>query len=83
MVAHRKTSETNPQELAELMVGRPIGQPVRTPGLAGEDILLDVRNLMVTDARGVLRVQGGAAGTQVRLISARLANRRERRDYEG
>ncbi len=56
MVAHRKTSETNPQELAELMVGRPVGQPIRTPGIAGKDVLLEVRNLSVTDARGVLRV---------------------------
>ncbi len=56
MVAHRKTGETHPQELAELMVGRPVGQAVRTPGLAGKDILLDVRNLKVRDRQGVLRV---------------------------
>jgi ABC-type uncharacterized transport system ATPase subunit len=56
MVAHRKTGETHPQELAELMVGRPVGQAVRTPGLAGKDILLDVRNLTVRDRQGVLRV---------------------------
>ena len=56
MVAHRKTGETNPQELAELMVGRPVGQPVRAPGITGQNALLDVRNLKVTDARGVLRV---------------------------
>ncbi len=38
------------------MVGRPVGQPIRTPGIAGKDVLLEVRNLSVTDARGVLRV---------------------------
>jgi simple sugar transport system ATP-binding protein len=56
MVAHRKTGETNPQELAELMVGRPVGQPVRMAGMARPEVLLDVRNLRVTDARGVTRV---------------------------
>ncbi|PPD13598.1 MAG: heme ABC transporter ATP-binding protein [Methylobacterium sp.] len=56
MVAHRRTDETSPQELAELMVGRAVGLPTRTGGSVPSDILLDVRGLTVADPRGVVRV---------------------------
>jgi simple sugar transport system ATP-binding protein len=55
MVAHRRTSETSPRELAELMVGRPVVQPKRVSGEAGAP-LLTVEHLSYVDPRGVLRV---------------------------
>ena len=57
MVAHRKTSETDMPELAELMVGRKVKQDVdRTEREAGEP-LLQVKDLCVDDATGVRRVK--------------------------
>lgn len=57
MVAHRKTSETDMPELAELMVGRKVKQDVdRTAREAGEP-LLQVKDLCVNDATGVRRVK--------------------------
>ena len=56
MVAHRRTADTSPQELAELMVGRAIAHPERATGPIGAEVLLDIRNLSVRDERGVLRV---------------------------
>lgn len=58
MVAHRATKGTNPQELAELMVGRAVSQPQRSGGTISNEVLLDVRNLSVADSRGVMRVEG-------------------------
>jgi len=55
MVAHRATGETNPSELAELMVGRSVSTPARAASQAGAP-LLEVDHLTVTDARGVTRV---------------------------
>jgi simple sugar transport system ATP-binding protein len=56
MVADRRTAETNPQELAELMVGRAVGAPQRVRAGAVSAPLLDVQGLSVRDGRGVLRV---------------------------
>lgn len=55
MVAHRRTAETSPRELAELMVGRPVSQPTRVASAAGAR-LLEVEHLSYIDPRGVLRV---------------------------
>ena len=55
MVATRKTSETTPEELAELMVGRRVLLRVtKKPAILGEK-LLQVRNLNYVDERGVRR----------------------------
>ncbi|WP_322894101.1 MULTISPECIES: ABC transporter ATP-binding protein [unclassified Yoonia] len=57
MTATVKTSETSPQELAELMVGRKVLLRVdKTPPVIGRKIL-EVRNLNVTDDKGVHRVK--------------------------
>lgn len=56
MVAHRKTAETSPQELAELMVGRRVVLKVdKAPAKTGE-IALSVRDLTVRDGHGVARL---------------------------
>ncbi len=58
MTATVKTSETSPQELAELMVGRKVLLRVdKVPAQPGKTIL-DVRNLEVTDDKGVKRLKG-------------------------
>ncbi|MEM7041167.1 MAG: ABC transporter ATP-binding protein [Pseudomonadota bacterium] len=58
MVAHRKTSETSTEELAELMVGRKVLLRVdKGPARPGADILT-VRDLSVRDQAGVQRVKG-------------------------
>ena len=56
MVAHRRTADTNGEELAELMVGRAV-DVVRNPMAAvrGEPVL-EVRNLSARDASGVMRL---------------------------
>ena len=57
MTATVKTSETSPQELAELMVGRKVLLQVdKTPAQPGANIL-EVKNLNVTDDKGVHRVK--------------------------
>jgi simple sugar transport system ATP-binding protein len=58
MTATVKTSETSPQELAELMVGRKVLLRVdKTPATPGATIL-DIQNLEVTDEKGVKRLKG-------------------------
>jgi simple sugar transport system ATP-binding protein len=57
MTATVKTADTNPAELAELMVGRKVLLQVeKSPAQVGKTIL-DVRNLNVTDNKGVHRVK--------------------------
>lgn len=57
MVAHRATSETSKEELAELMVGRKVLTQVdKRPASAGETILR-VDDLDVVDAQNVRRVK--------------------------
>ena len=54
MVAHLQTSQTDPQELAQMMVGRPVlldvGYQAAHPGQA----VLSVENLTVTEPSGVI-----------------------------
>ncbi|MEZ8007529.1 MAG: ABC transporter ATP-binding protein [Amylibacter sp.] len=52
MVGHRKTSETNPQELAELMVGRKVLLNVEKPEAMPMDVALTVKNLGCFSSRG-------------------------------
>jgi len=58
MTATVKTSETNPQHLAELMVGRKVLLRVEKKPAAPGDIVLDVKDLNVTDDKGVHRLKG-------------------------
>jgi ABC-type uncharacterized transport system ATPase subunit len=58
MTATVKTSETSPEQLAELMVGRKVLLRVdKTPAQPGE-VILDIRNLRVVDEQGVERLRG-------------------------
>ena len=58
MTATVKTSETSPAELAELMVGRKVLLRVdKVPANPGEEVL-SVKDLRVTDEKGVERVKG-------------------------
>ena len=58
MTATVKTSETNPAHLAELMVGRKVLLRVeKTPAQTGKTIL-DIKDLNVTDEKGVHRLKG-------------------------
>ena len=58
MTATVKTAETSPEELAELMVGRKVLLRVdKKPAQAGS-VVLDVKNLSVTDSKGVERLKG-------------------------
>ena len=57
MTATVKTSETSPQQLAELMVGRKVLLQVKkAPAQVGK-VILDVQNLNVSDEKGVHRVK--------------------------
>ena len=56
MVATRKTSETNVEELAELMVGRHVLLRVEKGAAHPGDVKLAVENLTVRDKRGVTMV---------------------------
>ena len=53
MVATRTTSETSPEELAELMVGRRVLLQVDKGEAHPGDVKLDVQNITVRDSRGV------------------------------
>jgi ABC-type uncharacterized transport system ATPase subunit len=58
MTATVKTSETSPAELAELMVGRKVLLRVdKVPATPGAEVL-SVRDLRVTDDKGVERIKG-------------------------
>ncbi|NAZ36632.1 ABC transporter ATP-binding protein [Rubellimicrobium sp. CFH 75288] len=58
MVAHFRTAETSPPELAEAMVGRKVLLRVdKAPATPGAPVL-EVENLRVTDAKGVERLRG-------------------------
>ena len=64
MVAHRKTSETSKEELAELMVGRKVRLDIdkKSPNLG--KVMLSASDLSVTDRHGVVRVDN--VGLEVR-----------------
>ncbi len=58
MTATVKTSETSPEQLAELMVGRKVLLRVDKKPAAPKDTVLDVQDLRVTDSKGVERHKG-------------------------
>ena len=58
MTATVKTAETSPEELAELMVGRKVLLRVDKAPARPKDVILEVRDLNVTDAQGVHRLKG-------------------------
>ncbi|WP_431688750.1 ABC transporter ATP-binding protein [Hahella sp. NBU794] len=58
MVAHRRTADTNPEELAELMVGRKVVLQLEKPATDAGSKALTVSNLKVRDAQGIERVKG-------------------------
>jgi len=57
MTATVKTSETNPEHLAELMVGRKVLLQVNKVPAAPKDTVLDIEGLSVTDEQGVERLK--------------------------
>ncbi|MGB5446279.1 MAG: ABC transporter ATP-binding protein [Psychromonas sp.] len=57
MVAHRKTKETNKEELAELMVGRKVRLKVDKESANPKQILLATEKLTYTDEMGVDRLK--------------------------
>lgn len=58
MTATLKTAKTSPEELAELMVGRKVLLNISKKEPKLGDVALEVKNLRVTDEKGVLRVKG-------------------------
>ncbi len=58
MTATVKTSETSPEHLAELMVGRKVLLQVEKVPATPGDVVVDVRNLQVHDDQKVERVKG-------------------------
>ena len=58
MTATVKTSDTSPQELAELMVGRKVLLQVDKVPAQPKEKVLDIQDLRVTDDDGVERVKG-------------------------
>jgi len=58
MTATVRTAETSPPELAELMVGRKVLLHVEKPPATPGATVLEVRDLKVTDAKGVQRLKG-------------------------
>ncbi|GHA70267.1 heme ABC transporter ATP-binding protein [Formosimonas limnophila] len=57
MVAHRKTANTNAEELAELMVGRPVAKDLPKGNLDQSQVYLSVRDLSYTDGKGIKRLK--------------------------
>lgn len=57
MVAHVKTSETNREQLAELMVGRSVLLQVEKGDATPGDVLMSVRGLNYLDQDGVARLK--------------------------
>ncbi|MFO1038812.1 MAG: ABC transporter ATP-binding protein [Geminicoccaceae bacterium] len=58
MVAHRRTTATSKEELAELMVGRKVLLRVDKAPSRPREPILEVRGLQVLDETGVARVKG-------------------------
>ncbi len=58
MTATVKTTETSPAHLAELMVGRKVLLRVEKAPAQPGDVVLEVKDLRVTDDQGVLRLKG-------------------------
>ncbi|MEK9843124.1 ATP-binding cassette domain-containing protein, partial [Thalassospira sp.] len=60
MVAHRKTSDTSPEELSELMVGRKVLLRLEKEQAQPKDTVLKVENLCVDNAQGVRKVKNAS-----------------------
>ncbi len=58
MTATVKTADTSPEQLAEMMVGRKVLLEVAKGEAKPGKLVLEVDNLRVTDAKGVLRLKG-------------------------
>ncbi len=58
MVAHLKTAETSPEQLAELMVGRKVLLRVERQEARPGQRVLEIEDLSLIDDRGVTRVDG-------------------------
>ena len=50
--------DTSPEQLAQMMVGRPVVFRVEKPAVAPGDVVLDVEDLHVKDSRGIQVVDG-------------------------
>lgn len=64
MVAHRKTSETSTEELAELMVGRKVLLSIEKQPANPREAVLNVESLRVFDEQNVERVKGISFGVR-------------------
>ena len=60
MVAHRKTAETSPEELSELMVGRKVLLRLEKGEAAPAETVLEVDNLCVETSQGVRKVKNAS-----------------------
>lgn len=59
VVGHTRTADTSPKEIARMMVGRDVLLRVqKKPANPGKTPVLEVENLVVTDNRGLLAVNG-------------------------
>ena len=58
MTATVKTADTNPAELAELMVGRKVLLRVEKTPAQPKQTVLEIQNLRVTDGKGVEKLRG-------------------------
>ncbi len=58
MTATVKTAETSPEQLAELMVGRKVLLRVDKTPAQPKDVVLSVKDLRVTDEKGIERLKG-------------------------
>ncbi|MCK4279178.1 MAG: ABC transporter ATP-binding protein [Candidatus Thorarchaeota archaeon] len=58
LVGTVEKAETSPEELAQMMVGRPVVFRVEKTPAAPSDVVLDVKNLEVLDSRNLLAVKG-------------------------
>ncbi|BFM50605.1 ABC transporter ATP-binding protein [Marinomonas sp. THO17] len=57
MVAHRETAQTNPEELAELMVGKKVRLKVNKDDAKSGNVFLSAKNLTQFDNQGVKRLK--------------------------
>ena len=73
IVADRRTAETNPEELAELMVGRKVRLQLDKAAPKSGEVLLSAEKLSLVDHRGVRLLDN------VDLRAARRRDRRHRR----
>jgi simple sugar transport system ATP-binding protein len=60
MVAHRKTAETSPEELSELMVGRKVLLRLEKGEAAPAETVLEVDNLCLETSQGVRKVKNAS-----------------------